>query len=120
MLVHELLDAGLILLIIFAFGMLLSIKQWSEWFRRTLSASWPMTSGTVESGVVSTTQGQNRESATAELSYSYELNGRYFSGYHSETFGDEQKAWSYVDSLKGHPVQISYNPRKPEISVLRR
>jgi hypothetical protein len=40
-------------------------------------------------------------------------------GYHAETFNDEKKAWSFFDGLKGKAVPVSYNLRKPEVSVLR-
>jgi hypothetical protein len=123
---HQLLDGLFTLLILFVLGLLLSFKQWPEWIRRARSASWPTIPGTIESGEVSTFRSRSRnfdrskESATASLGYSYHLNGNYFSGYHVETFNDEQKAWSYVDGLKGKTVQVSYNPRKPGVSVLRR
>jgi hypothetical protein len=106
--------------------MLVSIKQWPEWTRRVRSANWPTTKGTIESGEVKTdrtTAGRTFKSveiATVTLGYSYRLNGAYYSGYHIETFLDEQKAWSYVDGLKGREVEVSYNPRKPDVSVLRK
>jgi hypothetical protein len=112
----------LVLLLIVA---LASIRQWPEWLRRARSANWPTTSGVVESGSVSTNRGRSSytyratEMASAKLGYSYGLDGAYHSGYHTETIDDEQKAWSYVDALKGQPVRVSYNPRKPEVSVLR-
>ena len=101
-----------------------SIRRWLEWWRRLRSASWPTIPGVVEGGEVSTHRGRSRygtniENATAQLSYSYRLDGNYFAGYHTEVFNDEQKAWSYVDRLKGQPVDVSYNPKKPDVSVLR-
>jgi hypothetical protein len=117
---HQLLDGIVTVLILVVLGLLVSIKQWPEWLRRIRSANWPTTFGTVESGEVSTTRDRNLEIATANLGYSYHLNGIYYSGYHTETFGDEQKAWSYVDALRGKAVEVSYNPRKPEKSVIRR
>src|ERR1700733_6379447 len=108
------------LLVLLVVGGLLSIRRWPEWFRRARSGSWPTVLGTVETAEVSTTRGRwaiATEIATARLGYSYSLNGSYYSGSHVETFNDEQKAWSYVDALKGRPVQVSYSPRKPEISL---
>jgi hypothetical protein len=123
---HQFLDGIFVLLILFVLGLLLSIKQWPEWLRRARSAHWPVIPGTVEGGQVSTFRSRSRygdraiETATATLAYSYRLNRTYYSGYHSETFDDEQRAWSYVDGLKEREVQVSYNPRKQEMSVLRR
>jgi len=122
---HQLLDGAFTLSILLVLGLLLSVKQWPEWIRRMRSAGWPTVAATIESGEVSTFRSRGRyldrgiETATVSLGYSYQLDGNYFSGYHVETFNDEQKAWSYLDALKGKTVQISYNPRKPEISVLR-
>jgi len=122
---HQLLDGILALLILLALGLLLSVKQWPEWFRRARSARWPVIPGTIQSGQVSTIRGRSghtyraTETATARLGYSYQLNGTYYSGYHTRTFNDEQKAWSYVDGLRGRVVRVSYNLRKPEVSVLR-
>jgi len=124
-LLRQLADGVFTLLILICIGLLVSIKQWPEWLRRVRSAHWPTTGGTIESGSVSTVRSRSHyfergiESATANLAYSYRLDGNYHSGYHTETFNDEQKAWSYVDGLKGSVVKVSYNPRKPEISVLR-
>jgi len=123
---HELLDGVFIVLILLVLGLLLSIKQWPEWFRRARSTHWPVALGTIEGGEVSTIRGRSgrtyraTETATAKLGYSYQLNGTYYSGYYTATFNDEQTAWSYVDSLKGQAVQVSYNPRSPAVSVLRR
>ena len=123
---HQLLDGAITLAILVVLGLLVSIKQWPEWWHRFRSAHWPTAPGVIESGQVSTVRSRSRywdrgiETATAQLAYSYRLGGDYFSGYHTETFNDEQKAWSYVDGLKGQPVTVSYHPRKPNVSVLRR
>ncbi len=122
---HGLLDNIAVLLILLAIGLLLSIRQWPEWWRRARSGSWPTTPAIIESGEVSTVRHIRRysradEIATAQLAYSYQLDGTYYSGYHTETFNDEQKAWLYVDALKGKSVSVSYNPRNPAVSVLRR
>lgn len=120
------LDGIVTLLILVVLGLLVSIRRWPEWFRRACSAHWPTISATVESGEVSTFRGRSRysdravENAVAQLGYSYQLNGTYYSGYHTQTFSDEQEAWIYVDSLKGKTIEVSYNPRKPDVSVLRR
>ena len=114
-----------VLLILAGMGLLVSVKLWPEWFRRWRSAHWPTVPGTIESGEVSTFRTRSRywnrdiESATVRLAYSYRLDGAYYAGYHAQTFNDEQKAWSYVDALKGQAVQVSYDPQKPAVSVLR-
>ena len=120
------LGGDIVLVLVFVgFGLLVYIKQWPEWMRRIRAANWPITQGVIENGDVSTIRSQSRyfdhlENATATLGYSYRVNGEYYSGYHTETFNDEQKAWTYVDALRGQAVQVSYDPRKPDISILGR
>jgi Protein of unknown function (DUF3592) len=121
---QQVLDGIFVLLILLVVGLLLTIKRWPEWFRLARSARWPTVPGTVEGGEVSSRRGRSRgdqaiETATANLAYSYQLNGTYYSGYHIAVFDDEQEAWSYIDGLKGETVQVSYNRRRPDISVLR-
>ena len=122
---HQALDGIFVLLVLFVLGLLLAMKRWPEWLRLARSARWPTIPGTIEGGEVSTLRGRSRdgdqaiERATANLAYSYQLNGNYYSGYHIAIFDDEQEAWSYVDGLKGETVQVSYNPSRPNISVLR-
>ena len=120
----QVLDGIFVLLILLVVGLLLTIRRWPEWLRLVRSARWPTVPGTIEGGEVSTRRGRSRgdraiETATANLAYSYQLNGTYYSRYHIAVFDDEQGAWSYVDGLKGETVQVSYNPRRPDISVLR-
>jgi hypothetical protein len=118
-------DALVTLFILFVLGAVISAKQWPEWTRYVRSANWPTTSGTVESGEVSTFRGRSgrtfeaSETATAKVSYSYHLGDTYFSGYHTRIFNNEQEAWSFVDELKGQRVEVRYNPKKPDVSVLR-
>lgn len=124
-LLDQLFDGIVILLVFLSMVLFVSIRQVPEWLRRARSAHWPTIQGLIESGSVSTTRSRSRyfergiEAATVNLAYSYRLQGTYYAGYHIETFNDEQKAWSYVDGLKGTIVQVSYNPRNPEVSVLR-
>lgn len=117
---HGLLDNIAVLLVLLTIGLLFSIRRWPEWLRRARSSNWPTAQGVIQNGKVSTVRGRGGEMATAQLAYSYQLDGTYYSGYHTESFNDEQKPWSYVDALKGRSVQVRYDPRNPAVSVLRR
>jgi hypothetical protein len=89
------------------------------WFRSYRAASWPLTEGRIESGGVSVERGRSGEFATATIAYSYHVEGEYYAGDHKQLFSDEQRAWEYVDSIKGRTVQVRYHPRKLEKSMLR-
>ncbi len=57
------------------------------------------------------------EIADVELSYNYAIDGEYYAGYYKKQFFDEQKAWDFVNQMKGREVSIRYSPRHPEESV---
>src|SRR5262249_23773813 len=113
-------DAILTILVLSVFGVLYSIREWPDWYRWVRAKNWPSADGTVETGEVSTHRSRSGvETATATLGYSYRIHGDYYSGYHTEVFNDEQKAWSYVDQLRRQTIPVRYDPKNPEISVLR-
>ncbi len=117
------LDNDLLFFLVILGVPLIVILAWQR-FKSAQAAHWALTQGMIESGKVSVDRGRSRgfgaayEHATATLSYSYRVNDNYFSGYLEEFFFDEQKAWEYVDGLKGKPVQVRYKPNKPEISMI--
>jgi hypothetical protein len=111
-----LVTAGIVLLI---WG-LASFKLWPQWFLRLRSRSWPTVPGTIEAGDVSVVRGRYGEICTATLTYSYRVDGEYYGGSNSKTFGnDEDGAWDYVNSQKGSNALVAYNPHRHETSVLR-
>lgn len=112
-------DTIVVLFVLLGVVVVATIKQWPECYRRARSTNWPTTSATIESGEVSTIRYKSSEISTATPGHSYQLNGNYYSGYHSQEFDREQKAQSYVDAKKGQVVQISFDPQKPETSVMR-
>ena len=54
----------------------------------------------------------------ARVDYSYSVNGEYFSGYFERTFLRESSADKFVANLKGKPVFVRSNPRRPDRSAL--
>lgn len=93
--------------------------QLAEWFRRSHSSNWPLTSATIEGGEIAIFKGKNRNIFAVTLSYSYRVDGQYYSGYHIQEFNSEPDAESYIETHKGRAADISYDPHKPEVSVLR-
>ena len=107
--------------IIALIGSLASFNIWPHWFLRLRARNWPTVSGTVESGEVSVSRGRYGELFTATLSYSYRVDEQYYGGSDSKVFNNDEKgAWDYVTSQKEAPALVTYNPKNPETSVLRR
>jgi hypothetical protein len=91
--------------------------------RYLFSRRWPITAGHVESCCVNTDRMVAKASvplevATAEIAYSYKIGDQFYSGYHEESFTDEQRAWDYVHSVQGREVAIRYNRRQPDRSYM--
>jgi hypothetical protein len=88
------------------------------------SLSWPTVRGRVESHRVS----QKREAGvwymiptyTAEVGYSYAVEGHYYAGSLSKTFFRENSALQFVEEMQGQEVTVRYSPGSPGISRLRR
>lgn len=102
-------------------------RAWST-FKSIRAGHWPLAEGTIESGGVSVRYalGGTRfdflhryERATATLNYSFKVDGEYCSGCFNQSFADEQRAWDFVDAMKGQQVQVRYHPTKPERSMIR-
>lgn len=82
-----------------------------------------MAKGRVEAGAVT----QHRDFAiwfllphyTAELGYSYSVNGAYYSGYIEKSFFRERAAKKFVERLRDQGVLVRFNPSSPRISILR-
>lgn len=88
-----------------------SLKLWPQRLRKFTSSSWSTALATIEGGDVSRLQSSHGGVATCTLNYSYQVNGDYYGGTHSQQFFDEQAAYDFIDSRKGKAAQIKYNPR---------
>ncbi|HEX2329708.1 MAG TPA: DUF3592 domain-containing protein [Candidatus Angelobacter sp.] len=76
---------------------------------------WPLTTGTIESGVVE----PGRNYYTATLRYSYSAAGEFWSGSITRVFFAEQDADDYLAAHRsGTKVAVRYRPDKPEKSVV--
>ncbi len=104
--------------------LLLVLVGWAKpawrWFQRRRAASWPSASGRVESVVV-TGPGHFKGRSpvhTADIAYSYSVEGQYYGGCEKREFRSEQEASEFVRDLHGKPVSIQYNPNKHSTSAL--
>jgi len=68
--------------------------QLAEWLRLSRSRNWPLTSATIEGGEIAIFKGKYGTTFTVTLSYSYHVDGQYYSGYHIQDFDSEPDAES--------------------------
>jgi hypothetical protein len=111
--------SGVFLLIALVVTAIMMRDQLAEWLRLSRSRNWPLTSATIEGGERAIFKGKYGTTFTVTLSYSYHVDGQYYSGYHIQDFNSEPDAESYIETLKGRAADIGYDPQKPEVSVLR-
>jgi hypothetical protein len=58
--------------------------------------------------------------ASSEVGYSYRVGDRWYSGYDSHLFPDEQQASDYANRVKGRKLLIHHHPRNPKKAVIWR
>lgn len=109
------------------FGLALFVVAIAKWPRlwRVLrfpsSSSWPSLPATVEQVLVNSYSGRTGTTYRAEISYSYEVNGDYYAGYHKgDLCSSEAEVDDFVEQYpKGTIVQVHVHPQKSELSVLK-
>ena len=111
----------LTLLVLTAFA--LAIMKWPRIWRALRfprSSSWPTFPAIVQQVLVRSYSGRNGTTYRAEISYSYQVSGEYYSGYYAgDLFSSEAEADDLVEQYpKGATVQIHVHPKKAELSVL--
>ena len=90
------------------------------------SWGWPLVPATVEqvivhpfSRTISIANLLHRPSYRAEVSYSYSVDGEYYSGWYEDVVWSKAEADEFVGQYpKGTTVQVHVSPAKPELSVL--
>lgn len=112
------------------FWLALLLAGWARpiwrWFRRRQASSWPTAPGRIESVAVKpkkqflafTTPRGRAPAFTAELTYSYSVEGHHYSGYYEREFGSEEEGSEFLRDLRGKSVIVSYNPRNAAKSAL--
>jgi hypothetical protein len=106
-------------LVVLGFFVSILRRQILNRIREYRASTWPIVGGLITTTSVRVIRADRGELAFAEIGYSYQIEGNYCSGYFKVQFPDEQAAWTFVDKLKGQPAVIRYNPRKPDVSILR-
>jgi hypothetical protein len=102
-------------LVMFAgIGVAAAIKGYSDHRRRQAAVSWFPAAATVEGS--HETMLRHNQGKGYRISYSYTFQGEYYSG----SVAVREADWSHAPSslLKGTPLTIRVNPRKPSQTVL--
>ncbi len=87
-----------------------------RWWRRRASTSWPSCQGTVSSHRVR----KEGHHYLAEVTYSYSVNGDYYSGFLEQTTLTRKKADRLAQKFPaGMMVVVRIDPARPERSVTR-
>lgn len=101
---------GIVVALIFA-----PISRWLYKRKQEAALDWPSIEGSVQFATVSLIRDSTWYSVT--LQYSYFV-GEYRSGEYSQNFPTESDADDFAKAMKDKKVQVSYNPAKPEDSIL--
>ncbi|MGO9087086.1 MAG: DUF3592 domain-containing protein [Terriglobales bacterium] len=88
------------------------------WFKFRHAHSWPSAQGTILSAQVHRSTDNNILPWAANLTYSYIVNGEYYSGYYRMRARNERRAEEKIAGWKDRMVVVRYSPDKPDLSVL--
>lgn len=89
-------------------------KLYQKWRQRKAIAGWLTTEATIQSGKV---HSEGRRNYWAEMTYIYYI-GEYRVGRHVKHFRKEEEAADFVRQLRDKRIQVRYDERKPDDSVL--
>lgn len=90
-------------------------SAWLLWAKKRRAESWPLIPARVERAVVEGTD----TGYYADLAYSYEVNGEFYSGFYQKSFRVRRFAEEFVSITHGQQLLVRYHPEKPEDSVIR-
>ncbi len=88
------------------------------WLRARQAQSWLSTQGTVQDAIARPAGGRGLKPWLAKFTYTYVVNGEYYSGFHSICARTERRAEELVAGWEGRMVVVRYSPTKHDISVL--
>jgi hypothetical protein len=88
--------------------------------KRSGARSWPMSQGQIEFGTVVERDVRYVTYYIAQMSYSYAVEGDYYSGFYEKAFLRQESAQKFTDELKGKPAFVRHKPNSPATSVILR
>jgi Protein of unknown function (DUF3592) len=90
------------------------------WFRTRHAHSWPSAQGTIMGANVKSSTDSYIRPWVGDLTYSYVVNGEYYSGFHRIRARSERRAEEKIAGWKGRMVVVRYSPSKHDLSALLR
>lgn len=108
----------------------LLVGGWAKHFydsrQRKKSASWPTVAGRIEAAEIPpqrtflglTLAPRGRSRSSAELRYSYSVEGQSYRGKFKRDYQGMAAAQEFIRDLQGLPVTVHYDPEKASVSVL--
>jgi len=88
------------------------------WFKFRHAQSWPSAQGTILGTQVQRSTDSSIQPWVAKLTYTYIVNGEYYSGFNRFRARSERRAEEKVAGWKDRMVVVRYSPDKPDLSVL--
>jgi hypothetical protein len=95
----------------------LGTAAWA-WFRTRHAYSWPSAHGTIMGSYVERGVDSLIRPWTAAFSYSYSVNGEYYSGFHRLAARSERRAEEKIAGLKNTMIVVRYAPNQPDLSKI--
>ncbi len=94
----------------------LSAGIWT-WFKFRHAYSWPSAQGTIM-GVSARNSGGHSLAWAGELTYTYVVDGQYYSGLHRLRARSKRRAEEKIEGWKGRMVVVRYSPNNHDVSTL--
>ena len=88
------------------------------WFKFRHAQSWPSAQGTILSTQVQSSSDSPILPWAANITYTYVVNGEYYSGVHRIRTRSERRAEQKIAGWKDRMVVVRYSPDNPDLSVL--
>ncbi|HKI00326.1 MAG TPA: DUF3592 domain-containing protein [Candidatus Sulfotelmatobacter sp.] len=88
------------------------------WFKTRHAHSWPSTQGTIISAQAQVSKDSYIGRWVGNLTYTYVVNGEYYSGLHKVRARSERGAEKKIAGWKDRMVVVRYSPDKHDLSAL--
>jgi Protein of unknown function (DUF3592) len=102
-----------------------AVSLW-KWRKRRVEAEWPSAAGRIETARIDDSEKKilgltitgTEKKFPAVLAYSYSVGGASYGGSFKRVFATIGEAADFIRDLEGKPLEVQYNPTKPQESAL--